>query len=73
MTEYELIIENMTPCGKEHYAIREFKEVCTDDPVEYIRQNGRYPITDVIKKEDGDILIITGTPAGYISRYTFTR
>ena len=60
MTEYEVCSEYINPCGGSEYAIREIFEVETDDPVEYIRKEGRFPIMEVTKDENGDLLIILG-------------
>ena len=73
MTEYEVCSEYINPCGGAEYAVREIFEVETDDPVEYIRKEGRFPIMEVTKDESGDLLIITGDTKGYFIRYTFTE
>ena len=73
MREYEVAIESMTPCGGSRHAIREFQEILTDDPVEYVRQNGRYPILEITRDDKGDVLIITGDTKGYRIHYTFTE
>ena len=52
--------------------MRTIFEVETDDPVEYIRREGQYPILDVTRTPAGDPVIITGDKAGYRLRYTFT-
>lgn len=73
MTEYEVCSEYINPCGGAEYAVRELFEVETDDPVEYIRKEGRFPIMEVTKDKNGDLLIITGDTKGYFIRYTFTE
>ena len=73
MKEYELVTEYINPCGGEDYAIREIFEVETNDPVEYVRKEGRFPIKEVTTDKNGDLLIITGDTVGYIIRYTFTE
>lgn len=73
MTEYEVCTEYINPCGGAEYAIREIFEVETDDPVEYVRKEGRFPIKEVTRDENGDLLIITGDTVGYFIRYTFTE
>jgi hypothetical protein len=73
MTEYEVCSEYINPCGGSEYAIREIFEVETDDPVEYVRREGRFPIVEVTEDKNGDLLIITGDAKGYIIRYTFTE
>lgn len=73
MTEYEVCTEYINPCGGSEYAIREIFEVETDDPVEYVRNEGRFPIKEIAKDHNGDLLIITGDTTGYFIRYTFTE
>lgn len=73
MTEYEVCTEYINPCGGSEYAIREIFEVETDDPVEYVRKEGRFPIKEITKDHNGDLLIITGDTTGYFIRYTFTE
>ena len=36
--QYDVLIENINPCGGEKHAIRTFQEVETDDPVEKKRK-----------------------------------
>ena len=73
MTEYEVAVEMINPCGGSQYALREFIEVETDDPAAYVRQNGRYPILDVTTDASGDIRITTGDGKGYFINYTFSE
>ena len=73
MKEYEVCTEYINPCGGSEYAIREIFEVETDDPVEYVRNEGRFPIKEITKDHNGDLLIITGDTTGYFIRYTFTE
>ena len=73
MKEYEVCTEYINPCGGSEYAIREIFEVETDDPVEYVRKEGRFPIKEITKDHNGDLLIITGDTTGYFIRYTFTE
>ena len=73
MKEYEVCSEYINPCGGAEYAIREIFEVETDDPVEYVRKEGRFPIKEVTTNANGDLLIITGDTTGYFIRYTFTE
>ena len=71
MNEYEVLIETINPCGGGRHAAKEFIDVETDDPEAWVRENGRWPITDVIPSPSGDITIVTGDCAGNIIRYTF--
>ena len=73
MKEYEVCSEYINPCGGAEYAIREIFEVETDDPVEYVRKEGRFPIKEVTTDAHGDLLIITGDTTGYFIRYTFSE
>lgn len=70
--EYELMTETINPCGGDRHAIREFREVETDDPEAYVRAQGRFPILDVARDGNGDLVIVTGDGKGYVIRYTFT-
>lgn len=73
MTEYEVCTEYINPCGGAEYAIREIFEIETDDPVEYVRKEGRFPIKEITTDKNGDFLVITGDEVGYFIRYTFTK
>ena len=73
MTEYEVCTEYINPCGGAEYAIREIFEIATDDPVENVRKEGRFPIKEVTTDKNGDLLIITGDAVGYFIRYTFSK
>lgn len=46
MQEYEVLIETINPCGGEAHANKEFREIETDSPEAYVREQGRYPILD---------------------------
>ena len=72
MNEYEVIIEEITPCGGETYARKEIIEVEAESPEAYVRMYARYPIREIIEQSDGSIRIVAGNEAGYITRYTFT-
>lgn len=73
MKEYEVIIEDITPCGGEKHAKKSFMEVCIEDPEAYIEETGRYPILDCSPNMQGDIVITTGDGLGTIVRYTFSE
>ena len=73
MKEYEVCSEYINPCGGAEYAIREIFDVETDDPVEYVRKEGRFPIKEITTDKNGDLLIITGDTTGYFIRYTFSE
>ena len=73
MTEYEIIIETINPCGGEQYALREFVEAEAESPADYVRANGRYPVLETVRNAAGDTVIVTGNEKGYRVRYTFTE
>lgn len=73
MTDYEVLVETINPCGGGRHAAKEFIEVTCADPEQYVRENGRFPITDVTVRPDGDTVITTGDEAGNIVKYTFTE
>lgn len=72
MNEYEVIIEEINPCGGETYARKEIIEVEAESPESYVRAHARFPILEITEQSDGSVLIIAGNDAGYITRYTFT-
>ena len=72
MKEYEVLSESMTACGGSKYSIKEFFDVETDDPEAWVRENGRWPITNVTKAGN-DIVITTGDCAGNVIRYIFSE
>ena len=71
--EYEVLVEEINPCGGAKHSVKSFLEVETDDPEGYVRANARFPILDVGRNTDGDLVITTGDAKGYITRYTFTE
>lgn len=72
MEEYELLIEAVNPCGGSAHATRTILEIETDDPEGYVRENAVFPIMDIGKNSDGDLVITTGDGKGYITKYTFS-
>ena len=72
MNEYEVIIEEINPCGGETYARKEIIEVEADSPESYVKANARFPILEVSEQSDGTTLVIAGNDSGYITRYTFS-
>ena len=73
MTEYELFIEEINPCGEEKHSKKELKEIEAESPEAYVKENGRFPITEITSAPSGDTVIITGDGHGNIIRYTFTE
>lgn len=72
MQEYELIVEEINPCGGEKHARKSILEIEAESPIAYVKANGHYPVTDTVENADGSVLIITGNGKGNILRYTFT-
>lgn len=73
MNEYEVLIEDINPCGGEAHARKEILEVEADSPEAYVRENGRFPILEQFSNAAGDVVIVTGDGKGNIVRYTFTE
>ena len=71
--QYDVLIENINPCGGEKHAIRTFQEVETDDPVEWVRKSAKFPVIDTSRNPRGDIIVVSANGRSYIDRYTFTR
>ena len=44
MTEYEILIETINPCGGSKYAKKEFVEAEAESPEAYVAQHGKYPV-----------------------------
>ena len=73
MKEYEVLMEDINPCGGAKYAKKEFMEVEAESPEAYVRENGRLPIMDITANQKGDTVIITGDGKGNFVRYTFSE
>ncbi len=73
MNEYEIFIETINPCGGSKHALKEIIEAEAESPESYVKENGRFPITDIFENEAGDVVITTGDGNGYIIRYTFSE
>lgn len=73
MKEYEVLVETINPCGGAKHSNKEFIEVETDNPENYVKENGQFPIMETLIDTAGDTVIITGDGNGYIIRYTFTE
>lgn len=73
MTEYEVIVERMNPCGGAEHGKKEFMDVATDDPERYVRDNGQFPILEVNRNERNELVITTGDGKGYFTKYYFTE
>lgn len=73
MKDYEVVTEEMTPCGGTKYKTTNVIEVQAESPEEYVAREGRYPILETIDELDGSVKIRTGDGNGYIIVYTFTE
>ena len=71
MNEYEVIIEEINPCGGERYANKQIIEVEAESPDAYVAENGRYPVMEKTEMANGDVVIVTGDGKGTLVRYTF--
>ena len=72
MTQYEILVEIINPCGGQRHAKKEFLEIEAESPEAYVAENSHYPVIDSGKNSDGDTVIITGDGKGNMVRYTFT-
>ena len=72
MNEYEVIIEEINPCGGEKYANKQIIEVEAESPDAYVEANKRYPVMEKIEMSNGDVVIVTGNGKGNLVRYTFS-
>lgn len=73
MKEYEVIIEEINPCGGEAYARKEVIEVEAESPESYVKLYAKFPILEIGHQDDGSTLIVCGNDCGYVTRYTFTE
>lgn len=73
MKEYEVFVEDMNPCGGTKHAKKELMEVEAESPEAYVKENGRFPILDIVENENGDTVITTGDGKGSFVKYTFSE
>lgn len=73
MNEYEVFMEDINSCGGEQHAKKELIEVEAISPEAYVKENGRFPILDILENASGDTVIITGDGKGNFVKYTFTE
>lgn len=73
MSEYEVFIEDINPCGGSQHAKKELIEVEAVSPEAYVKENGRFPIIDITVNSDGDTVITTGDGSGNLVKYTFSE
>ena len=72
MNEYEVIIEEINPCGGEKYANKQIIEIEAESPDAYVEENKRYPVMEKIEMANCDVVIVTGNGKGNLVRYTFS-
>ena len=72
MNEYEVIIEEINPCGGERYANKQIIEIEAERPDAYVEENKRFPVMEKIEMSNGDVVIVTGNGKGNLVRYTFS-
>lgn len=58
MNEYEVFVEDINPCGGSQYAKKQLIEVEAESPEAYVREQGRFPIMDIVENQNGDTVII---------------
>lgn len=73
MNEYEVYIEEINPCGGSQHAVKSIIEIEAKSPESYVKENGRFPIIEMVKNANGDDVIITGDGNGYFIKYTFSE
>ena len=62
--QYDVLIDNINPCGGEKHAIRTFQEAETDDPVEWVRKSAKFPVIDTSRNPRGDIIVVSANGRG---------
>ena len=73
MREFEILIEDINPCGGSQFAKREIIEAEAESPEPYVAANGRFPVIDQRVNPSADIVITTGDGHGNLVKYTFTE
>ena len=73
MHEYEIFIEEINSCGEEKYSKKTLIEAEAASPEAYVKENGRFPVLEAMRNEEGDVVIVTGDNQGSFVRYTFTE
>ena len=72
MKDYEVVVEDINPCGGAKHAKKKLIEVQAESPEAYVKENGSFPIMEVTETEDG-VIITTGDGSGNFVKYTFTE
>ena len=73
MREFEIMIEDINPCGGSQFAKREIVEAEAESPEAYVAEHGRFPILGRSVTADADTVITTGDGHGNLVKYTFTE
>lgn len=70
---YEITVEHITPCGGEKYARREILEAEANSPMDYVTAHKLFPNVRLLRESGDETVILASNPAGYQTRYTFTK
>ncbi len=73
MTEYEVLIQTVNPCGGDRHGENKIMEIETDDPMAWAKENSPFPVIDQSRNASGDLVIRTSNDKGYKITYTFTE
>ena len=73
LKDYEVIIEDINPCGGLAHARRVVKEVQAESPEAYVKANSRFPILMVETNADRETVVDTGDGRGNFLRFTFSE
>ena len=73
MKEYEVFVEDINHCGGTKYAKKEFREIETESPEAYVREQTRLPIIESRQTAAGETVILTGDGHGNFLKFTFTE
>lgn len=71
MNTYEVLIEEIIPCGGGESPSTQMIEVEAESPRAYVEEHGKFPIIDEGKDLKGDIVFTTGDGKGVFVKYTF--
>lgn len=71
MNEYEVLIEEITPCGGDDKPAQVMIEVEAESPRAYVEAHGKFPIIDEGHNPQGDLVYTTGDGKGVFVKYTF--
>ncbi len=71
MNTYEILVEEIIPCGGSDAPVTNMIEVQAESPRAYIEEHGKFPIIDEGKDLKGNIVFTTGDGKGVFVKYTF--